>query len=122
MRELAHKLVDERLVMAVILLNAAALFLGDFGPQTAPDSFWFTVDYICVLYFGFETVLKLLLAGRKGYFSVNWNRFDFVIVVVSMPVLVTPWIALHWLSSLTALRLLRLFRLFRLFRFIPGRD
>ena len=121
-KEFAHKLVDERLVVGVILLNAAALFLGDYGPRTAPDSFWFAVDYACVVYFVIETGIKLWLADVRGYFKTNWNRFDFVIVLVSCPVLVAPFLDLYLLSSLTSLRLLRLFRLFRLFRFIPGRD
>lgn len=122
MRELAHRLVDERLVVTVILLNAMALFLGDYGPHTSPDSIWFAVDYACVVYFLIETAIKLWLAGLRGYFRINWNRFDFVIIAVSSPVVIAPWLDLHLISSLTALRLLRLFRLFRLFRFIPQRD
>lgn len=121
MLQFIHRLIDERLVIAVILLNALALFLGDFQADTAPDSFWFAVDYACVAYFVFETGLKLWFGGAT-YFRNNWNRLDFVIVAMSTPVLLTPWVDMYWLSSLTALRLLRLFRLFRLFRFVPGRD
>jgi voltage-gated sodium channel len=121
MRQFIHKLIDERLVIAIILLNAVALFLGDFQAKTAPDSFWFAIDFACVAYFVCETGLKLWLNGQT-YFHHNWNRFDFIVVVMSTPVLLTPWIDMYWISSLTALRLLRLFRLFRLFRFIPGRD
>lgn len=120
--QLAHKFIDERLVITIILLNALALFLGDYGPHTAPDSFWFGVDYACVVYFALETVIKLRVLGVRAYFTNNWNRIDFVIIVVSLPVLLSPWVEMYWMSSLTALRLLRLFRLFRLFRFIPGRD
>lgn len=121
-RELAHRFVDERLVVAVILLNAVALFLGDYGPHTSPDSIWFMVDYACVIYFVLETAIKMSLAGVRGYFRVNWNRFDFVIIAASSSVVIAPWVDIHLISSLTALRLLRLFRLFRLFRFIPERE
>ena len=117
-----RKLVDERLVLAIILINALALFLGGYEEATARHAVWFAVDYACVLYFVIETVLKIILAGWRGYWSHNWNRMDFVIIAVSAPVLITPVVDLHWMSSLTAIRLLRLFRLFRLFRFIPGRE
>jgi voltage-gated sodium channel len=60
--------------------------------------------------------------GWRGYWRNNWNKFDFVIIAISAPALIDPWVVLSWSSKLTVLRLLRLFRLFRLFRFIPGRD
>jgi voltage-gated sodium channel len=114
--------IDERLVIAVILLNAVSLFLGDYEYGSAQNPFWSAVDYGCVIYFVVETAIKIGVAGWRGYWRNNWNKFDFVIIVISAPALATPWVALSWSSNFTVLRLLRLFRLFRLFRFIPGRD
>ena len=122
MMNFLRKLVDERLVVVVILVNAVALFLGSYDEGTAHHSLWFAIDYACVLYFVFETIIKVVTEGWRRYWIQNWNRLDFVIIAASSPVLITPLLDLHWMSSLTVIRLLRLFRLFRLFRFIPGRE
>ena len=62
MGRLGSWLVSDRLVMAVIVINATALVLHEMSaPSTA--AFWFWVDYACVVYFLMEVVLKV---GRDG--------------------------------------------------------
>ncbi|MDY0063143.1 MAG: ion transporter [Myxococcota bacterium] len=114
-------LIAERLVVAMILLNTVALFaLASRSEGQLGDSVWFYVDWLCVLYFVLEAGLKLRRDGWRGYFASGWNRFDFIVVMLSLPVLLSPWVDLHDFAAVLLLRLGRLFRLFRLLRFIPN--
>lgn len=119
-------LIDERVVIALILLNSLALFMMQAsGEHSDTWRVWFAIDVGCVVYFIVEQVLKLLLCGWPGYWKSLWNRFDAAIVAVSVPVLLSLWIPeleSKYLAGLLILRMGRLFRLFRLLRFIPDRD
>ncbi len=42
------------------------------------------LNYIFSFIFILETVLKLIGLGFKEYFKDKWNRFDFIIVMVSI--------------------------------------
>jgi len=116
--------IDERVVIALILLNSLALSMmqaSDAGSDVW--RLWFAVDYGCVLYFVIEQLAKMGLQGRKAYWRSRWNNFDLVIVAISVPVLLTPWfpqLESSHLAGLLVLRLGRLFRLFRLLRFVPN--
>jgi voltage-gated sodium channel len=122
MRRLAELVVSDRLVMTVILINSVALLLVESFPVgTNAARFWHRVDYWCVVYFLVECTLKIIMEGWRAYWSSNWNRFDFILVAVSLPVLVAPAGA-GILANVLLLRMGRLFRLFRLLRFIPNLD
>lgn len=113
-------LVGEKPVIAIITLNAIALFViavADAG--TLAEKIAFAVDYACVLFFLVEAAIKLRIEGGR-YFASNWNRFDLAVVVLSLPVLLSPWIDLQAFAAVLLLRLGRLFRLFHLFHFIPN--
>ncbi len=115
-----HLFINERAVLAAITLNAAALFcISYFDDGTLPEKIAFAVDYACVIYFILEAVIKIIAHG-KGYFREAWNIFDFCIVILSLPVLISPWVNLHQFAAILLLRLGRLFRLFQLFHFIPN--
>jgi len=109
--------------MSVILLNAVALFaLATYETSSGEARVWFIVDYACVVFFVVEAMIKVRLSGLRRYFASGWNRLDFVVVLASMPFLLTPMFEYHELGGFTALRMLRLFRMLRLMRFIPDRD
>lgn len=79
------------------------------------------IDLFCVVYFVAETSLKIGSFGWRRYWARGWNRFDFCVVMASIPVIVAPLMSIDELGVLMALRLGRLFRLFRLMHFIPNR-
>ncbi|MEP0775293.1 MAG: ion transporter [Acidobacteriota bacterium] len=123
MNRLAFALVHERTVVVAILVNALALFmLGFESERDTTASLWFWVDYACVVFFLLEAVLKIRQASWRGYLASGWNRFDGLVVLASLPVLLTPLVDLHGFAVVLLLRLGRLFRLFRLLTFIPNRD
>ena len=115
-------LIGERAVLCAISLNALALFvLAMVAPSSPVARVAAAVDYACVVFFLVEAALKLRAEGRR-YFASAWNRFDFAVVVLSLPVLLSPWIDLQAFAAVLLLRLGRLFRLFHLFHFIPNID
>lgn len=123
MKKWVDRLIAERTVATVITVNAVALFLLEIPPRGSWwRSFFFTIDYACVVFFVLEAILKIRRVGWRGYWSGSWNRFDFAVVVISMPILVTPFLALEVFNMAPVLRAGRLFRLFRVLKFVPNFD
>eukprot|EP00354_Favella_ehrenbergii_P005952 CAMPEP_0170475016 /NCGR_PEP_ID=MMETSP0123-20130129/16765_1 /TAXON_ID=182087 /ORGANISM="Favella ehrenbergii, Strain Fehren 1" /LENGTH=164 /DNA_ID=CAMNT_0010745301 /DNA_START=3755 /DNA_END=4249 /DNA_ORIENTATION=- len=80
----------------------------------ASDEFTFileTSNLIFVFIFTLEAVLKLLGLGVTYYFYIDWNKFDFAVVIMSL-------LSLGDTSSfnLTALRIIRVARLLRMIK------
>jgi voltage-gated sodium channel len=123
MRRFVDWFVADRLVMTVIVINATALVLHEMAaPGTSLGSFWFWVDYACVVFFMAEAALKINRDGWARYWASGWNKFDFTVVVLSLPALLGPFLDVSQFAFVLILRLGRLFRLFRLLRFIPNLD
>lgn len=107
-------------MLAMIAVNGVAVFLDAFPTVHAEYGrllFW--TDYVCLLYFVFELGARMVRRhGFAGYWAYSgWNRFDFVIVAISLPTLFAPAVpALDHFAVLSAGRLLRFARLLR---FIP---
>lgn len=123
MRSLVERLVSDRLVMAVIVLNAAALVLHEMAPRgSAIRTLWFWIDYACVVFFLVEAALKIKRDGWPRYWANAWNKFDLTVVIISLPALFGPFFDVSQFAFVLILRLGRLFRLFRVLRFIPNLD
>lgn len=121
MKRFVDFLISEATVSTAILLNAGALFVLGFIPsEDTLARALARLDYACVVYFVLEATLKIKRAGWRGYWGKGWNRFDFTIVLLSTPALLTPVVDLQGFGVFLVLRLGRLFRLFRLMRFIPN--
>ena len=115
-------LIGEKAILFAISVNALALFtLALVSPNSTAARVASVVDYACVVLFLAEAAIKIGLERRR-YFASAWNRFDFAVVVLSLPVLLSPWIDLQAFAAVLLLRLGRLFRLFHLFHFIPNVD
>ncbi len=122
MRTWLSLLVSEPVVVFMILLNATVMVvLGYIPHNTSTHVLLDSIDYGCIVYFVLEAALKIGLQ-RKEYFRSEWNRFDFVVVMLSSPALFAPVADLETFGGILILRLGRLFRLFRLLRFIPDRE
>lgn len=116
---LKNLFLDERKVMIAILINTVILFLIYF-PQFAGNFYLELIDHLFILYFIIEATVKLSVYKPRGYFSSSWNRFDFAIVVLSLPSLLIHIVPIPDTSLLILLRLFRLIRLIRFIRFIPN--
>ena len=110
--------LSERNMMTAILINAAVIFMLYF-PEIKESNTLIQIDHFFVVFFLIEAIVKLVVYKPKGYFSSNWNWFDFIIVLVSLPSLFMAYLPLPDTSSLLLLRVFRLARLFRLMQFVP---
>lgn len=118
-----HPETVSNFIYATIFINAWIIFLEPSPTLSANiKSTLKTVDYICAWIFILELLYKLRLFGWTEYFSYNWNKFDFTIVAISSPVILTPFFDLSSLQMVLFLRAARLFRLFKLFSFFSGRE
>ena len=101
-------------MLTAVILNAVVIFALYF-PSLHESAWLLTLDHAFIVFFLVEVVVKLAVLKPRGYFGNPWNRFDFFIVVGSLPVL---FLAVFDLPDTTLLILLRLFRLVRLVRFV----
>lgn len=109
---------NDHIVLLVILLNSLIIYLQEIGHGC---SFLTYADLLCTLFFVVEMIVKHTLFGFKGYWTDGWNRFDGLLVIISLPSLVAPFVDLTSFnfSVLLTLRLMRLLRLFRVLHFFP---
>ncbi len=117
-------LIHEYTVIAIIVINTLVLFFDEFPvihKETAGKLIW--IDYGCVVFFVFEAVLKIKTFRFKHYWKSAWDRFDFFVVIASLPSLLMPFVSDVSITAFLLFplfRLGRLFRFFRLLRFIPN--
>lgn len=116
---LKNLFLDERKVMIAILVNTVVLFLLYF-PQFAGNIYLEVIDQLFILFFVTEALVKISVYKPRGYFANSWNRFDFTIIVLSLPALLVHIIPIPDTSLIILLRLFRLIRLIRFIRFIPN--
>lgn len=114
--------------MWAIGLNSIVIFLLYFPQlhEQHPDVFRLLeiIDCLFIFFFVLEAFVKIRALTAPGYFANGWNKFDFFIVVVSLPSLLHffPAFAMMNTSFLKILRLGRMIRLVRFMSFIPRMD
>ena len=111
LRKIDENPLTERLIMALILINAVTLWLETsasamerYGPLLV------AIDRIAIAVFVIEILARLLLQ-RASFFRDGWNIFDMVVVGVA----VAPATA-----AFSVLRALRVLRLLRLITVVPA--
>ncbi len=111
--------LSERVVLAVVVLNAIAIFMQELGVLKTLFSF---IDYACVWFFMIEMGIKLHHFGWSNYWKDGWNKADGIIVIISLPTLVMPFLDITSFnfSALLTIRLVRIFRFFRVLHFFPN--
>lgn len=72
-----------------------------------------------VVFFTIEMIVKITAYGWKYYWYVSWNKFDFVIVILSL-VAVDEQLLEQLNFNVTALRIMRVSRLFRMVKTSKG--
>lgn len=118
MKKLKSLLCNERIMLLAIVLNTTVMFVGGFWPDSQlfelSDAF-FTLIFLC------EAIAKITEYGWNGYWRQGWNKFDFIVLVVALPSLVSPiFEPTTATSTILTLRSMRLFKSFRMLRFIPN--
>ncbi len=116
--------LSEKNIMVAIAINAfiiCLLYFPSIHSNFELNLALVNLDHFFILIFLIEAIVKLVVYKPQKYFSESWNIFDFIIVIVSLPALMTfiPFFAEHDLSVLKVLRLFRMIRLVRFIKFIP---
>ena len=120
MKNIIEKIfLNEKIILAVILLNAVVIYLQISGISTPLLT---GLDIACTLFFLIEMILKHLKLGLKEYWRSGWNRLDGILVIVSLPSLVEVFLptGMMDLSILLIFRMLRVLRFFRVLHFFPN--
>lgn len=119
-RSLVDDIVSEPVVMSVILLNAiVAIYLYLYPQDQLIDGHWISwVDNACISFFVLEVVLKLRRDGARDYFASHWNKFDCVVTLASVPIMIAPLLGVpgDWFARIAIIRIIRLLRLLRALR------
>lgn len=110
--------MNDHVILGVILLNTVVIYLQESGVS---HPVIFGLDIACTLIFVAEMVVKHIELGAKSYWRDGWNRMDGMLVIVSLPSLVTPFVDASSVdfSVLLTLRLMRVLRFFRVLHFFP---
>ncbi|MHC1705920.1 MAG: ion transporter [Bacteroidales bacterium] len=112
-------LLNEKVILCLILLNALLIFLQEFSFMGSWSDY---PEALFTLIFILEMVVKLRGSGSREYFSSSWNRLDFIVILLAIPSLGALFFDFHMitLNFFLTLRALRVFKFFRFFRFFPG--
>ena len=123
MRKIKQLFLNDTLIFVVILLNSITIFLEGFEEiDISIKQIILIADTIFTIIFVLEAIIKIAHFGWRKYIYENWNKLDFILVIISIPsflIFFNDKIPID-LSFLLILRIFRVFRFFKFFRFIPG--
>ena len=110
---------SERFILSIIIINSIVIFLQESGVSSPVLN---VLDALCTVIFIIEMVSKNFILGIKGYWKSGWNCMDGILVILSIPSLVSYFVSAHLLdlSIVLILRILRVFRFFRLVHIFPN--
>lgn len=117
-KQLKSFIFDELFILKLIIINSIVIFIQQFGVEIYLLDY---LDFSFTLIFIFEAIIKIREFKWKKYIEDNWNRLDLLLVMISLPSLLTIFVNIGSfdLSVFFALRSLRVFKAFRLIRFLP---
>ncbi|KAL1021928.1 hypothetical protein UPYG_G00020030 [Umbra pygmaea] len=106
-------------IMVLICLNMVTMMVeeDDQTPEREKILYWINLVFI-VLFTG-ECSLKMI-SLRHYYFTVGWNVFDFVVVILSIVGMFLSELIEKYFVSPTLFRVIRLARIGRILRLIKG--
>ena len=117
-QEKLHKIVTSRefdlIVTLCIVLNVVLMSYENAEQSENTKEVLKYISQAFVFVYTIECVMKLLALQPNAYFQDKWNRFDFIVVVISWIGLALTFI--FGFSGAMGLTLLRIFRLAKLLR------
>lgn len=122
MKNFIHSIfLSEKVIFGLISLNAFIIFIQGFPDDTlgagTSQVFAFLDDFISVL-FVVEVLVKGFHFGFREYLKPAWNKFDVVLILLSLPPLLVRFIPVGVVANFSFLLVFRVFRIFKFFRFI----
>ena len=109
----------EYLIMIAIVINTVFLCIDYTGKSQELSKILDYANKTFVVIFTFEMLLKVIAHGFTYYWHVNWNKFDFVIVIMSV-IAANDDLIQQLNFNVTALRIIRVSRLLRMVKTSEG--
>jgi voltage-gated sodium channel len=115
-------LLNDRFILWLILLNALIIFVGGYINLETHKRVLIVLDNGITIIFVLEIFFKWTDHGFRQYFKSNWNKLDFILVLISAPSLVTYVLDIQIadFSFLLVFRTIRVLKIVRFFKFIPN--
>lgn len=70
-------------IMVLICLNMVTMMIETDGQSTEKEYVLYQINLIFIVVFTGECILKMV-ALRQYFFTVGWNVFDFIVVILSI--------------------------------------
>uniref|UniRef100_A0A4W4FUT0 Sodium channel protein n=1 Tax=Electrophorus electricus TaxID=8005 RepID=A0A4W4FUT0_ELEEL len=106
-------------IMGLICLNMVTMMVETDDQSTETENILFIINFIFIVIFTGECTLKMI-ALRQYFFSIGWNIFDFIVVILSIIGLLLADLIEKYFVSPTLFRVIRLARIGRVLRLIRG--
>ncbi|XP_060544839.1 sodium channel protein type 8 subunit alpha isoform X2 [Pantherophis guttatus] len=106
-------------IMLLICLNMVTMMVETDTQSKQMEEILYWINLVFIIFFTCECVLKMF-ALRHYYFTIGWNIFDFVVVILSIVGMFLAEIIEKYFVSPTLFRVIRLARIGRILRLIKG--
>ncbi|XP_044274222.1 sodium channel protein type 3 subunit alpha-like isoform X4 [Varanus komodoensis] len=106
-------------IMILICLNMVTMMVETDDQTKEMETILSRINLVFIVLFTGECVLKLI-SLRHYYFTIGWNIFDFVVVILSIVGMFLAEIIEKYFVSPTLFRVIRLARIGRVLRLIKG--
>ena len=117
--KIVQSAIFEYFIMLAICVNTVCLCVDHYGISPELNEILSNANYTFVAIFTIEAMLKITAYGFSYYWYVTWNKFDFVIVIMSLLALnETLFQSLNF--NVTALRIIRVTRLLKMVKTSKG--
>uniref|UniRef100_A0A8C4VW04 Sodium channel protein n=1 Tax=Gopherus evgoodei TaxID=1825980 RepID=A0A8C4VW04_9SAUR len=117
--DIVTKQAFDIIIMVLICLNMVTMMVETDDQSPTKINILYNINMIFIIIFTGECLLKMF-ALRYYYFTIGWNIFDFVVVILSIGGIVLADIIEKYFVSPTLFRVIRLARIGRVLRLIRG--
>uniref|UniRef100_A0A3Q3MFT3 Sodium channel protein n=1 Tax=Labrus bergylta TaxID=56723 RepID=A0A3Q3MFT3_9LABR len=117
--DLVGKQVFDIIIMVMILFNMITMMVETDEQSPQMENILYKINLGFIIVFTIECLIKII-ALRCYFFTVGWNIFDFVVVILSIVGIVLADIIEKYFVSPTLFRVIRLARIGRILRLIRG--
>ncbi|KAG2461133.1 SCN4A protein, partial [Polypterus senegalus] len=117
--DFVNKQAFDIFIMVLICLNMVTMMVETDDQSAEKELILFYINLVFIVIFTGECILKLF-ALRHYFFTIGWNIFDFVVVILSILGIMLADIIEKYFVSPTLFRVIRLARIGRVLRLIKG--
>ncbi|XP_053308837.1 sodium channel protein type 4 subunit alpha isoform X1 [Spea bombifrons] len=117
--DFVSKQLFDIVIMILICLNMVTMMIETDDQSQEKTDILFKINLVFIVIFTTECVLKMF-ALRYYFFTIGWNIFDFVVVILSIVGIVLSDLIAEYFVSPTLFRVIRLARIGRVLRLIRG--